>query len=142
MFPYQLKLFCSFSYSYDDTLRVFSIDCLNPILLSLKKKIEFGGALWRTLSFPADDTSDSTETTKKFYIIAACARNGIHVVHVNCETWSYETCSSCLEFEGFLAYGIDVKVKKCAETSTFLVASCYFDNQQLHLWKTTIKNLE
>ncbi|CAL8109411.1 unnamed protein product [Orchesella dallaii] len=121
--------------SYDDTLRIFSIDLLNPIFLSLKKKIQFGGAVWRTICLPyVSDSTVKPETEEDLLLVAACARNGIHLIHLNRTDWSYDTKATCLEHEGFLAYGLDVKLNKT--TKKYVIASCYFDNQQLHVWKT------
>ncbi|ODM92031.1 Diphthine methyltransferase [Orchesella cincta] len=122
--------------SYDDTLRIFSIDHMNPIVLSLKKKIEFGGAVWRTISLPymSNNSTGEVETDKDLLLVAACARNGIHLVHLNLNDWSFDTKATCLEHEGFLGYGLDVKLEKTSKTC--VIASCYFDNHQLHVWKT------
>lgn len=123
-------------FSYDDTLRVFTIDCSDPITLSLKKKIEFGGAVWRTMSFPAPPAD--AEDTCGIHIVASCARNGVHVICLDSSSWAYETVASCMEHEGFLAYGLDVKVHQNKDMRSLVIASCYFDNQYFHLWKLKV----
>jgi len=122
---------------YDDTLRLFTIDCVDPIMLSLKKKIEFGGAVWRTIAFPIS-TSNQNNEVENFHLVAACARNGIHVIDLNTKTWVYNTIAKCLEYEGFLAYGLDVKPYYYESSMSYVIASCYFDNNQFHVWKIDI----
>lgn len=101
-------------------------------------KIEFGGAVWRSISFPIKtNVNDSiVEETNNFHIVVACMRNGVHILNLNCKNWSYETLTSCMDYEGFLAYGLDANFDEV--NRKFTVISCYFDNQQLHLWDTTV----
>lgn len=101
-------------------------------------KIEFGGAVWRSISFPIKtNVNDSiVEETNNFHIVVACMRNGVHILNLNCKNWSYKTLTSCMDYEGFLAYGLDANFDEV--NRKFTVISCYFDNQQLHLWETTV----
>lgn len=107
-------------------------------MLSLKRKLEFGGAPWRTIAFPFSNDNTDVKESENFHIVSACARNGIQLGSLNINNWSYETITTCLEFEGYLAYGLDVKSISHEQLKSYVVASCYFDNHEFHAWKIDI----
>lgn len=138
-------------FSYDEKLRIFTLLSTDPkVSLTQKLEINLGGMVWRTMFLPplidkspktdengtALDPNNTLEDV--FYFAVACGRNGIQVLKIDRQNWTYETALVCNEHKNSLGYGLDVMARK--DMGDYLFATCYFDNQMLHVWRSDLQN--
>jgi len=116
---------------YDDVLKISKLVSKSPKpILELKTQINLQGAIWRSMFVPRLKHFDDGNV---LVIAVAAARKGIKFLEYDCVGNQLTVLGEQMKYEGFLAYGLDVKVDLVK--GVYLVASGYFDNHVVHCFK-------
>lgn len=122
---------------YDDILKIYKLtSTVQKPILELITQINLQGAIWRTIFLPnlnGFHGNDENDDENIWMVAVATARKGIKYLKFDKNNGNLSVISEQMKYEGFLAYGLDIKIDHVRNKLKF--ATGYFDNHVIHVFE-------